>query len=349
FPGLRLDFASVPRRYENFELFINAVQEHGGLRLECQYNSGLFDAATVRRWLRAYEALLRAAVTQPDHPLGALPLVDAAAQRELAGLQPPARHWSGPSTMHGAFERQASASPERPALRCGDETLSYRALDEQANRIAHGLIAHGVHPGDLVGLALERGPAMLAALLGTLKAGAGYVPLDPGFPAERLAYMVADAKLAVLLTQASLAARFDRPDRPPIALDAPPAGWDTLPVTPPALSVDPASTAYGIYTSGSPGRPKGVAIPHRAVANFLASMAERPGLRADDRPLAVTTLSFDIAVLELLGPLRGAGHARAGDGRRRTEDAAGRPPHHADAGHAGQLAHAAAGRLARRP
>ncbi|OOG46263.1 hypothetical protein B0E52_04655 [Rhodanobacter sp. C06] len=303
FPGLRLDFASVPRRYENFELFINAVQEHGGLRLECQYNSGLFDAATVRRWLRAYEALLRAAVTQPDHPLGALPLVDAAAQRELAGLQPPERQWSGPSTMHGAFERQASASPERPALRCGDETLSYRALDEQANRIAHGLIAHGVRPGDLVGIALERGPAMLAALLGTLKAGAGYVPLDPGFPAERLAYMVADAKLAVLLTQASLAARFDRPDRPPIALDAPPAGWDALPVTPPALSVDPAATAYVIYTSGSTGRPKGVAIPHRAVANFLASMAERPGLHADDRLLAVTTLSFDIAVLELLGPL----------------------------------------------
>src|SRR6185312_5929566 len=173
FPGLRLDFASVPRCFENFELFVNAVQERGGLRLECQYNAGLFDTATVRRWLRAYETLLRAAVAQPD----------------------------------GALEHQASASPERPALRCGDETLSYRALDEQANRIAHGLIAHGVRPGDLVGLALERGPAMLAALLGTLKAGAGYVPLDPGFPAERLAYMVADAKLAVLLTQASLAAR----------------------------------------------------------------------------------------------------------------------------------------------
>jgi amino acid adenylation domain-containing protein len=304
FPGLRLDFASVPRRCENFELFVNAVQEHGSLRLECQYNTGLFDAATVRRWLRAYETLLRAAAAQPDCPLGALPLVDAQARRELVALQSPPRDWDGrPATMHGAFERQARATPERIALRCGGETLTYRALDERANRIAHGLIAQGVRPGNLVGIALERGPAMLAALLGTLKAGAGYVPLDPGFPAERLAYMVADAGLAALLTQQSLAARFDLPGRPLIALDAPPPGWDALPATAPAPAVDPSSIAYVIYTSGSTGRPKGVAIPHRAVANFLASMAERPGLRADDRLLAVTTLSFDIAVLELLGPL----------------------------------------------
>ena len=304
FPGLRLDFASVPRRYENFELFVNAVQERGGLRLECQYNAGLFDAATVRRWLRAYETLLRAAVAQPDSTLGALSLVDAASLRELAALQPAPQAWGErPATMHGAFERQAQATPERIALRFGSETLSYRALDERANRIAHGLIAQGVRPGDLVGIALERGPAMLAALLGTLKAGAGYVPLDPAFPPERLAYMVADAKLAALLTQQSLAARFALPDRPVIALDAPPAGWDALPTTAPGIAIDPASVAYVIYTSGSTGRPKGVAIPHRAAANFLAGMAERPGLHADDRLLAVTTLSFDIAVLELLGPL----------------------------------------------
>ncbi|MEW9624686.1 condensation domain-containing protein, partial [Rhodanobacter geophilus] len=163
FPGLQLGFASVPRRYENFELFVNAVQEHGGLRLECQYNAGLFDAATVRRWLRGYETLLRAAVAQPDSPLGVLPLVDAAARRELAELQPPARHWGDLApTMHGAFEHQAAATPERIALRLGSATLSYRALDERANRIAHGLIAHGVGPGALVGIALERGPDMLA-------------------------------------------------------------------------------------------------------------------------------------------------------------------------------------------
>ena len=304
FPGLQLDIASVPRRHENFELFVNAVQEHGGLRLECQYNAGLFDAATVQRWLRAYETLLRAAVAQPDSTLGALPLVDAAARHELTALQPHPRHWGHrPAIMHGAFERQAAASPGRIALRCGTETLTYRALDERANRIAHGLIAHGVGPGALVGIALERGPDMLAALLGTLKTGAGYVPLDPGFPAERLACMVDDAQLAALLTQSSLAARFELPDRPVTALDAPPAGWEALPTSAPELVVDPSSPAYVIYTSGSTGRPKGVAIPHRAVANFLASMAERPGLHADDRLLAVTTLSFDIAVLELLGPL----------------------------------------------
>ena len=304
FPGLQLDFASVPRRYENFELFINAVQEHGGLRLECQYNAGLFDAATVRRWLRAYETLLRAALAQPDDALGALPLVDADERRTLAALQPAAHDWGNrAATMHGAFERQVAATPERIALRCGATTLSYRALDERANRIAHALIARGVQPGALVGIALERGPDMLAALLGTLKAGAGYVPLDPGFPAERLAYMAGDAQLAALLTQSSEASRFQLDGRPVLALDALPPDWETLPATAPALSIDPSATAYVIYTSGSTGRPKGVAIPHRAAANFLASMAGRPGLRDYDRLLAVTTLSFDIAVLELLGPL----------------------------------------------
>ncbi|HKR75047.1 MAG TPA: condensation domain-containing protein, partial [Rhodanobacter sp.] len=301
FPGLRLHFESVPRQFENFELFVNAVQEHGGLRLECQYNAGLFDAATVRRWLRAYETLLRAAVAQPESALGELALLDTEARRELEALQPPARDWGERSRMHDAFERQAVATPQCSALRFGNGTIDYRTLDERANHIAHGLIAQGVTPGALVGVALERSPDMVAAVLGVLKAGAGYVPLDPGFPAERLAWMAGDARLAALLTQGSLADRFALPGVATLALDTPPAGWDTLPNTRPNIAIDPASVAYVIYTSGSTGKPKGVAIPHRAAANLLASIAERPGFHADDRLLAVTTLSFDIAVVDVLG------------------------------------------------
>ncbi|HEX8778572.1 MAG TPA: condensation domain-containing protein, partial [Rhodanobacter sp.] len=186
-------------------------QEHrliGGM----VFNADLFEPATAARFRRSYEILLEGALADPRRAVAQLPLLPA---DELARLHA----WNATDaaipvpTMHGAFERRAAVSPDRPALHCGEQTLSYRALDEQANRIAHGLIAQGVGPGDLVGIALERGPAMLAALLGTLKAGAGYVPLDPGFPAERLAYMVADAKLAVLLTQVSLLPRFDLPDR----------------------------------------------------------------------------------------------------------------------------------------
>ncbi|HEV2621910.1 MAG TPA: condensation domain-containing protein, partial [Frateuria sp.] len=248
FPGLGMEFSSTPRAFENFELFVNAVQERGGLRLECQYNAGLFDAATVRRWLQAYETLLRAALASPQSPLGELPLLDAAARDGLAALQPAPRTWPV-DTMQGQFERQCEAAPERTGVRCGATVLSYGELDARANRIAHGLLAQGVHAGSLVGIALERGVDMLAAVLGTLKAGAGYVPLDPGFPADRLAYMVSDAGLAALLTQGGLAPRFDLRGRPVIALDAPPESWATLPATRPPVRVDPAATAYVIYTS----------------------------------------------------------------------------------------------------
>lgn len=320
FPGLSLAFASVPRRFENFELSVNAVQEHGGLRLECQYATGLFDESTIRRWMAVFEVLLRAAVVAPATALGKLPLLDAHALAALRAWQPAPRVWADAPCMQAAFARQAHAAPDRVALTVGAAKLSYRALDERANVIAHGLIGLGVKPGALVGVALERGVDLLAAVLGVLKAGAGYVPLDPGFPIERLDYMAKDAGLAALLTQADQQARFALGDCPVVALDAPPAAWHGLPSTAPVVTIAADATAYVIYTSGSTGKPKGVAIPHRAAANFLASMLRRPGIKADDRLLAVTTLSFDIAVLELFGPLSAgaevvlATHAQALDG-----------------------------------
>ena len=302
FPGLAMDFASTPRSYENFELFINAVQEHGQLRLECQYNRDLFDCATVARWLGAYETLLRAAVAHPESKLGDLPLVGEAERRELLALQPAPTPVVA-QRMHELFEAQCDRSPDRVAVRCGKQVLTYAELDALANRIAHLLRGHGVRAGALVGIALDRGVGMLAAVLGALKSGAGYVPLDPGFPGERLNYMVSDASLAVLVTQARHAGRFDLRGRPVLALDQSGDALAAAATTRLDDAVNAEATAYVIYTSGSTGQPKGVEISHRAVANFLASMAERPGLRADDRLLAVTTLSFDIAVLELFGPL----------------------------------------------
>jgi amino acid adenylation domain-containing protein len=305
FPGLELDFACNARSHENFELFVNAVQAHGELRLECQYNRDLFDAATVRRWLHAYGALLRALTEHGDDALGALPLVDADARARLDALQPAATPFDRAAFAHELFERQCDRAPQRVALRHRDETLSYRELDARANRIAHLLRARGVHPGALVGLALDRGPDMLAALLGILKAGAGYVPLDPGYPPERLAYMAGDAGLAALVTQARHAAHFDLRGRPVLALDRLADELAAQPDTRPDRDADasPETVAYVIYTSGSTGRPKGVQVPHRAVVNFLGAMREEPGLSQDDVLVAVTTLSFDIAVLELLLPL----------------------------------------------
>src|SRR5215470_15732779 len=174
----------------------------------------------------------------------------------------------------------------------------------QRDRVAAALVARGIQRGDVVALLLDRTPAMLAALLGALAAGATYLPLDPGFPTERLAFMLSDAGARFVITDHDLAGgALAAPQLDPAnvlrvdEIAAAPAD------TPLAVTVGPDDAAYLIYTSGSTGRPKGVRVPHRAVVNFLASMREQPGLTAGDRVVAVTTLSFDIAVLELLLPL----------------------------------------------
>lgn len=306
FPGLGLEFRTNPRRYENFELFINAVQEHGALRLECQYNTDLFDAATVRRWLGAYETLLRALAAHAEQPLGAMPVVAGDAFAGLQALQPEPVPFPRDTPLHVLFERQCRATPDRVAVRCGDASMDYAQLDARANRIAHLLRGKGVHRGALVGLAVDRGIDMLASLLGILKSGAGYVPLDPGFPPERLAYMAGDAGLAALVTQRKHAAQFDLRGRPVLALEDIESQLADAPshaLADDGAAADGEAVAYVIYTSGSTGRPKGVQVPHRAVVNFLASMRREPGMAADDVLVAVTTLSFDIAVLELFLPL----------------------------------------------
>ena len=306
FPGLAMEFDSNPRSFETFELFINAVQVRGELRLECQYNRDLFDAATVRRWLQAYETLLRAAVEREGTDFASLPLVDAVARAELSALQPEPIAFDRECRMHEHFEAQCDRAPDRIAVRAGAIALSYGELEQRANRIAHALRGHGVHRGTLVGIAVDRGADMLAALLGILKAGAGYVPLDPQFPHERLAYMAADAGLAMLLTSREHAAHFDLRGRPVLLLDehvAELAAAGDNRIGRDDGGALPEDVAYVIYTSGSTGRPKGVRVPHRAVSNFLDSMRVEPGLEALDRMVAVTTLSFDIAVLELFLPL----------------------------------------------
>jgi amino acid adenylation domain-containing protein len=308
FPGLQGELAGMPRTYENFELFVNAAQVDEGLRLECQYNTDLFDGASVERWLAAYEALLRSVVRAPSTPVGALAIIGDAQQHELRALQPAATPVAS-TLMHELVEQQAQATPERNALRCDDLMLSYRELDEHANQLAHMLRERGVERGHRVGLCLSRGIDMVVALLGVLKAGATYVPLDPGFPKARLDYFAEDAQLVLLLTEKAIdvaptAWCADAAQRV-LVIDADTA-WTREPVS--ALSdsaqrARPDDVAYVIYTSGSTGKPKGVAVPHGAVANFLESMRREPGLKADDRLAAVTTLSFDIAVLELLLPL----------------------------------------------
>ncbi len=308
FPEIASEQATIPRRYENFELFVNISPAAKGMQVEAQYNADLYDDASVRRWLCMYERLLRAVVADPMQPVGRLDVLDDAQARALAALQPAPTPRDGAPLMHAGFAAQAAKTPDRTAVRDGARQLSYRELDEQSNRLAQALRARGMGRGQRVGLCLDRGAEMMVALLAVLKSGAAYVPLDPAFPQARLDYYAEDAQLGLLLTRSSVAAapanwRADAADRV-FTLDR--DEWQTQPATalaPSALDAQAGDAAYVIYTSGSTGKPKGVCVPHGAVANFLQSMREAPGITADDRLAAVTTLSFDIAVLELMLPL----------------------------------------------
>jgi amino acid adenylation domain-containing protein len=303
--GLDVSVRGNPRHFESFELFLNVAQEGDALRLECQYASSLFDAASVRVWLRSYVTLLEDMAARPDQPLGQLALVAA---EDLARM----REWNATAC---AFDRRASLvahlavdaphKAARTAIVCDDARLSYAVLDRRSTQLAHALRKRGAGRGALVGLHLARGADLMIGLLAVLKTGAGYVPLDPGFPVERLRMMAEDADLRLLLTADALPPGWTWPADRLFRLDSETPGIEGQPITPVSAEAqaDPGDPAYVIYTSGSTGKPKGVFVPQSAVVNFLASMAREPGLQPGARLLAVTTLSFDIAVLELLLPL----------------------------------------------
>ncbi len=189
------------------------------------------------------------------------------------------------------------------AVECGEQRLTYAQLETDANRVAHHLRELGVGPDVLVGICTRRSTAMVVGLLGILKAGGAYVPIDPSYPAERQTYMLENSQAPVIVTQAELRGSLPVGDARVVCLDSDWAAIAERPSSSPELTGDPERPAYVIYTSGSTGNPKGVQIPHRALVNFLTTMRERPGLTPQDVLVAVTTLSFDIAGLELYLPL----------------------------------------------
>lgn len=309
FPGLQTQLRSIPRAYENFELFLNLTPVAGGMQYEVQYNVDLFDEETIRRWLGMYERLLTAAVREPRAALGRVDLLTAAEEARLHALQPTPTPLESSGLMHAGFEVTAVAQPDRTALRHGAQPWTYRELDERSNRLAHALRARGMGRGERVGLCLGRDADMVVALLAVLKCGAAYVPLDPDFPIARLDYQAEDARLGLLITASGIANAprnwCNDPDKQVLLLDTD-TRWLESPASPLPPGPQDAKSgdmAFLIYTSGSTGNPKGVAIPHGAVANLVRSMRHELGIGPEDRVAAVSTLSFDIAILELILPL----------------------------------------------
>ncbi|MDW0358486.1 amino acid adenylation domain-containing protein [Halomonas venusta] len=238
----------------------------------------------------------------PQQPLSEISLLRADEQQLLSEWGENTQQYSGASPVHHLVEQQAAATPEATAFVFEEYSLSYAELNTRANRLTHYLIGLGVKPETRVGIAMERSIEMVVGLLAILKAGGAYVPLDPDYPAERLAYMVEDSGIELLLTQQHLRDTLPMPDGLNVI------ELDRLDVTHhastnPEVALYSEHLAYVIYTSGSTGRPKGVMVLHHALSHFLLSMQEAPGLSSDDILVAVTSLSFDIAALELYLPL----------------------------------------------
>lgn len=285
-----------------------AVNQQCERELLFEYSTDLFDAATIERLAGHLLVVLDAIARDPHARVATLPLLTPAEAQELSGWnQATQRELPPERTLAALIQAQVERSPEAPALAFGTRVLSYRELDRRANALAHQLRAAGVTPGALVGLYVERSVEMLIGLLAILKAGGAYVPLDPSYPEDRLAYMLEMSAARVLVTQRELA-------------DALPAGFRDAGVTTvvvadadalldrsaehaPEGASGPDDLAYVIFTSGSTGKPKGVEIPQQAAVNLLRSVAREPGVGAGDTVCAISTLSFDIALFELVLPL----------------------------------------------
>jgi amino acid adenylation domain-containing protein len=299
---LTLSPMEVEEGRAQFDLTLALMEIDGELVAKLEYGSDLFDAATAERLLGHFGTLVAGALAEPQARISALPLLSDAERRELLVAWNDTRaDFPAELTVPELFEASARRSPAAVAVSCGGRRLLYRELDERADQLALRLARLGVGPEVRVGLCLERTPEMVVALLAVLKAGGAYVPLDPTHPRERLGWILEDAGAPVLLAdRGSLAAL---PEHRAAVID-PTDGEPTEEETGhlPRRAV-PENLAYVIYTSGSTGRPKGVEVRHRGVVNYLSAMARRPGLEAADAVLALTTLSFDIAVTELLLPL----------------------------------------------
>ncbi|MEZ5645334.1 MAG: amino acid adenylation domain-containing protein [Burkholderiaceae bacterium] len=306
FHGLEWSRIDFDRQATQFDLSLLVDPQHDpGIVFE--YATDLFQRATIERMATHFEAILRTVVQQPAVGIHAIDLLTAGEQQQL-------QDWSAGPALHetlpnvGAWlARGAQRRPGHTALVVDGHPVSHGDLDAASSALADRLRRHGMGPGISVGVCIPRSVELILALTGLLRAGAAYVPLDPAYPDERLSYQVEDAGIRLLLATRATATLASQLYQGPIwILDDP--GQDAGNGQPPGDRPRPAipqstDPAYLIYTSGSTGRPKGVVISHGAVLNFLASMAREPGLSADDRLLAVTTVSFDIAVLELLLPL----------------------------------------------
>jgi polyketide synthase PksJ len=303
FVGFNAAMVDVKEGISPFDITFNLWENDGQIEGEIEYNIDILKRDTIIRLADNFINLVQLVVENPDKEISSISIVSETDKKSLSEFNN-TEVVIPDCLVQNLFEEQARIMPAKTAVVSGKMSLTYNELEVKSNQLARHLVSLGVSGGDVVGVFLERSVDMVVSVLGVLKAGCCYLPMDPMFPDERLSYMYEDSGAKVIISQSSLSARLDHfpemkvvlTDRDRISIGSNSAGQ-------PDLVIDNQSLAYIIYTSGSTGKPKGVKVHHQAVVNFLQSMSKRPGISINDRLLAVTTLSFDISVLEVFLPL----------------------------------------------
>ncbi|MFA7238806.1 MAG: amino acid adenylation domain-containing protein, partial [Sulfuricellaceae bacterium] len=303
--GLKVDWLSQPIHRTAFALTLNLTEVDDAMVLECDFSRDLFDETSIARYVGHFLTLLQGIVANPNETLARLPLLDAAAgQQLLVDWNDTAADYPRASCAHQLFEAQAAQTPQAGALRYLDAEMSYAELNAAANRLAAWLRTQSVGPEAVVGLCMERSPELVIGLLAIMKAGGAYLPLDPSYPAARLDFMLADAGVAVLLTQERLKARLNPPAGVRVlCLDTQREAYAGLPDANPISGVTPENLAYLIYTSGSTGQPKGTLIAHRGLVNYLSWAVQRYEVAQGEGAPLHSSISFDATITSLFAPL----------------------------------------------
>ncbi|ERM84336.1 hypothetical protein P872_14925 [Rhodonellum psychrophilum GCM71 = DSM 17998] len=302
FSGCKVESVFNAKKFETFENALYITEYHQSLLIDWQYNSNLYEADSIRKMLKEFRMLLKQVTENPETIISQIGLVKNEFLRRIQPWNETFLDYPKDKIFTKLISEQAQKSPDKIAITFRDEEISYLDLDSKSNQLAHILLQKGVTKGDIVGLCVDRSIEMVISLLGIVKSGAVYLPLDPIYPKDRIEMMVEDAACRFFLISRSLENRY-RSNSPILILEELIETLMAYPDTEPQVTISGNDLVYVIYTSGSTGKPKGVKIEHHNLLNFLLSMQLSPGISADDKLLAVTTISFDIAGLELFLPL----------------------------------------------
>lgn len=298
FEGLNFTLISNPRAFETFEIFLNATGTEDALILEWSYNTALFKPSTIAQMMASFNEILHTIVANPSIKIGHIIEIDYSAYSTLNNT-----NVSYPQLpLHDLLTNQAKQTPLNTALKFGTSEINYKNLQKQAHQLAHYLLEHGVTSGDFVAVSVPRSIELVVTLIAIMECGAAYLPLDPSYPVKRLEYMLEDSEANYLITTKTLSTSLQTGSEI-FLLETIFSELKNFASTPPNIKVNNQDIAYMLYTSGSTGKPKGVTVTHKNLVNFLYSMLSEPGISETDKLLSITTISFDIAGLEIFAPL----------------------------------------------